>query len=90
MQPSSALYTDVASMNDQVPFRMDIQSSLHRYIMGGDSLELEDFQQVVQRFGKAYSGDWAQAVQIVGQVERATLGSQRKLFEDVYKPRRDE
>jgi hypothetical protein len=58
--------------------------------MGEESLEPEKFQQVAQRFGKAYSRAWAQALPIVGQVERATLESQRKLYEDVYQPRRDE
>ena len=59
--------------------------------MGDEVLEPEDFQrQVAQRFGQAYAKAWEQALQIVGQAERATLESQRKFYEDVYKPRRDE
>jgi hypothetical protein len=62
-----------------------------RYVMGDEVMEPEDFQrQVAQRFGKAYPQAWEQALQLVGQTERATLESQRKFYEEVYKPRRDE
>ncbi|MFL5625871.1 MAG: hypothetical protein ACJ788_09805 [Ktedonobacteraceae bacterium] len=61
-----------------------------RYVMGDEVMEPEDFQrQVAQRFGQAYPQAWEQALQIVGQMERATLESQRKFYEEVYKPRRD-
>ncbi len=62
-----------------------------RYVMGDEVMEPEDFQrQVAQRFGKAYPQAWEQALQLVGQTARATLESQRKFYEEVYKPRRDE
>jgi hypothetical protein len=62
-----------------------------RYVMGDEVMEPEDFQrQIAQRFGQAYPQAWEQALQIVGQMERATLESQRKFYEEVYKPRRDE
>jgi hypothetical protein len=49
-----------------LPKSMDERSSQDRYILGEELLEPEDFQQVAQRFGKAYSRAWAQALQIVG------------------------
>ncbi len=62
-----------------------------RYVMGDEVMEPEDFQrQVAQRFGKAYPQAWEQALQLVGKTERATLESQRKFYEEVYQPRRDE
>jgi hypothetical protein len=54
-------------------------------------MEPEDFErQVAQRFGQAYPRAWQEALEIVGRAERATLESQRKFYEEVYKPRRDE
>lgn len=62
-----------------------------RYVMGDEVMEPEDFQrQIAQRFGQAYPQAWEQAMKIVGQMERATLESPRKFYEEVYKPRRDE
>src|SRR5258708_37458774 len=62
-----------------------------RYVMGDEILEPEDFQrEIEQRFGRAYPKAWEQAVQIVEQADRATLESQRKFYEEVYQPRRDE
>ena len=62
-----------------------------RYVMGDEILEPADFtRQVEQRFGKAFPKAWEQAVQIVEQAGRETLESQRKFYEEVYKPRRDE
>jgi hypothetical protein len=62
-----------------------------RYVMGDEILEPEDFKrQVEQRFGKAFPKAWEQALQIVEQTGRDILESQRKFYEEVYKPRRDE
>ena len=62
-----------------------------RYVMGDEILEPEDFtRQVEQRFGKAFPKAWEQAVKIVEQASKETIESQRKFYEEVYKPRRDE
>jgi len=62
-----------------------------RYVMGDEILEPEDFKrEIEQRFGQAFPKAWEQALQIVEQADRATLESQRKFYEEVYKPRRDE
>jgi hypothetical protein len=62
-----------------------------RYVMGDEILEPEDFKrEIEQRFGQAFPKAWEQALQLVEQADRATLESQRKFYEEVYKPRRDE
>jgi hypothetical protein len=62
-----------------------------RYVMGDEILEPEDFKrEIEQRFGQAFPKAWEQALQLVEQADRATLASQRKFYEEVYKPRRDE
>jgi hypothetical protein len=42
------------------------------------------------REGRAFPKAWEQALQVVAQTDRATLESQRKFYEEVYKPRRDD
>ncbi len=60
-------------------------------VMGEEILLPEDFdRQVAQRFGQAFPKAWEQALQVVAQTDRATLESQRKFYEEVYKPRRDD
>lgn len=62
-----------------------------RYVMGEEIQRPEDFQrQITVRFGSAFLQAWEQAVQMVGQVDRSTLESQRKFYDDVYLPRRDD
>lgn len=62
-----------------------------RYVMGDEIQQPEDFQrQIARRFGAAFPQAWEQAVQIVSQVDRAILESQRKFYDEVYLPRRDD
>lgn len=62
-----------------------------RYVMGDEIQQPEDFQrQIAARFGPAFPLAWEQAVQVVAQFDRATLESQRKFYDDVYLPRRDD
>ncbi|MGZ3622770.1 MAG: hypothetical protein ACXWPG_06670 [Ktedonobacteraceae bacterium] len=59
--------------------------------MGDGIREPDDFRrQVAERFGQAFPKAWEQALQIFEQTDRVTLESQRKFYEEVYKPRRDE
>ncbi|MGZ3627188.1 MAG: hypothetical protein ACXWPS_06665 [Ktedonobacteraceae bacterium] len=59
--------------------------------MGDEIREPDDFRrQVAERFGQAFPKAWEQALQIFEQTDRVTLESQRKFYEEVYKPRRDE
>ena len=78
------------ALGNKIAYYVEIDGN-KRYVMGDEILEPEDFKrEVEQRFGKAFPKAWEQAVQIVGQMDRATLESQRKFYEEVYKPRRDE
>jgi len=43
----------------------------------------------VRRFGDAFDEAWREALEIVGKYDREILLSQRRFYEEVYKPRRD-
>ena len=78
------------ALGNEIAYYVEIEGK-KRYVMGDEILEPEDFKrEVEQRFGKAFPKAWEQALQIVEQADRATLESQRKFYEAVYKPRRDE
>ncbi|MFL5629428.1 MAG: hypothetical protein ACJ788_27955 [Ktedonobacteraceae bacterium] len=77
-------------IGNEIAYYVDVDGK-KRYVMGDEILEPEDFKrQVEQRFGKAFAKAWEQAVDIVEHTDRDILESQRKFYEDVYKPRRDE
>jgi hypothetical protein len=78
------------ALGDEIAYYVEMDGK-KRYVMGDEILEPGDFnRQVAERFGQAFQHAWEQAVQIVGQTDRATLESRRKFYEEVYKPRRDE
>ena len=78
------------SIGNEIAYYVEMDGK-KRYVMGDEILEPADFtRQVEQQFGKAFPKAWEQAVQIVEQAGRETLESQRKFYEEVYKPRRDE
>jgi len=77
-------------IGNEIAYYVEIDGK-KRYVMGDEILEPEDFKrQVEQRFGKAFAKAWEQALHIVEHTDRDILESQRKFYEDVYKPRRDE
>lgn len=60
------------------------------FVIGGKAQTLDDYEkQVISRFGGKFDAAWREAMQIVEGEDRGTLLSQRKFYEDVYKPRRD-
>jgi hypothetical protein len=62
-----------------------------RYVIGDEAIQPEDFRrQVERRLGNAFPQAWEQALQIVKQTGNDVLRSQRRFYEEVYKPRRDE
>ncbi|GHO85037.1 hypothetical protein [Dictyobacter formicarum] len=78
------------TLGNEVAYYVEIDGK-KRYVMGEEILEPDDFGwQVEQRFGQAFPEAWQQAVQIIEQTDKATLASQRRFYEEVYKPRRDE
>lgn len=78
------------TLGDEIAYYVEIDGK-KRYVMGEEILEPDDFgRQVEQRFGQAFPKAWEQALQIIEQTDKATLGSQRRFYEEVYKSRRDE
>lgn len=78
------------TLGDETAYYVEVEGK-KRYVMGNDILEPDDFRrQVEQRFGKAFPEVWEQAVQIIEQTDKEVLTSQRRFYEQVYKPRRDE
>ncbi len=60
------------------------------FAIGEKAQTPNDFEkQVISRFGGKFDAAWNEAMQIVEGEDRETLLSQRKFYEDVYKPRRD-
>jgi hypothetical protein len=77
-------------LGNEIAYYVEIDGK-KRYVMGDEILEPEDFKRdIEQRFGQAFPKAWELALQLVEQADRATLESQRKFYEEVYKPRRDE
>jgi hypothetical protein len=60
------------------------------FVIGGTVQTPEAFErQIVKRFGGKFEEAWNEAIKIVENEDEETLLSQRKFYEDVYKPRRD-
>jgi hypothetical protein len=60
------------------------------FVIGGKPQTPSDFErQIVSRFGGKFQEAWNEAIKIVNAEDKENLLSQRKFYEDVYKPRRD-
>jgi hypothetical protein len=58
--------------------------------IGGKVQTPEDFErQIVRRFGGEFDRAWEEAMKIVHSAGKDALLSQRRFYEEVYKPRRD-
>jgi hypothetical protein len=63
------------------------------FTIGGEDQTVEAFErQVAARFGtkENFRAAWEEASRLVGSVDRASLASRQRFYEEVYKPRRDE
>lgn len=63
------------------------------FTIGDEAQTVEAFErQVESRFGtkENFRAAWTEAVRIVAKYDRTTLESQRRFYEEVYKPRRDD
>jgi hypothetical protein len=59
--------------------------------MGDDMLDADDFhRQIIEKFPIDFSKAWQEALSLVEHADRDVLESQRKFYERVYKPNRDE
>jgi hypothetical protein len=61
------------------------------FVMGDEMLEAEDFhRQIITKFPLDFIKVWHEAVTMMEHTDREVLESQRKFYEKVYKPHRDE
>jgi hypothetical protein len=78
------------SLGDELAYKEN-QRDKSLFVIGGKAQTPNDFEkQVVSRFGGKFDAAWKEAIQIVEGEDKETLLSQRKFYEDVYKPRRDD
>ena len=81
---------EATSLGDEEAYYVQIDGK-RRFVIGGDVLEPENFdRQITERFAGHYERAWHDALALVQSVDRATLTSQRRFYEQVYKPKRDE
>lgn len=77
-------------IGNEKAFYIDV-SGKKWFVMGDEILTPDKFRRQVElRFANNFDRAWYEALAIVGQTDHETLESQRKFFEQVYKPRRDE
>lgn len=77
------------SLGDELAFT-EKKSEKPMFIFGGKTQTPGDFdRQIVSRFGGKFDQAWEEAMKIVESQDKETLLSQRKFYEEVYKPRRD-
>lgn len=81
---------DVFKLGDEMAFKEERGGRVY-FTIGGKIQTERDFQlQVESRFGPAFHQAWEEAIKIVSQYDRNVLLSQRRFYERVYKPKRDE
>jgi hypothetical protein len=77
------------SLGDELAFT-EKKSEKPMFVFGGKTQTPGDFdRQIVSRFGGKFDQAWEEAMKIVESQDKETLLSQRKFYEEVYKPRRD-
>ena len=80
---------DMESVGDEKAYAVHIKGKRY-FVMGDDVLDEQDFQRQIQRpFGEYFDVAWREAVSLVEHTDRETLESQKKFYEEVYKPHRD-
>ncbi len=79
-------------LGDEEAYR-DPKANELTFIIGDEDQTAELFErQVISRFGTTenFLIAWDEAMRIVATHDRATLESQRRFYDDVYRPRRDD
>ena len=80
---------DVFYLGDEMAYKAEVDGVLC-FTIGGKPQTAEDFRrEIARRFGEAFDEAWREALEIVGSYDEETLLSQRRFYEEVYKPRRD-
>jgi hypothetical protein len=77
-------------LGDEMAYASKKQGQTY-FTIGGELQTENGFQrQIAARFGESFSKAWRESVKIVHEYPQETLLSQRRFFDEVYKPRRDE
>jgi len=91
-KPEEKPSPEVFRLGEDEAFR-DPASKEPLFTIGGEVQTVERFErQVASRFGtqQNFRAAWEEAVRIIGEFDRTTLGSPQGFYSQVYKPRRDE
>lgn len=81
---------DVFFLGDEMAYKTEAEGRTY-FIVGDKPQTAEDFRrQIEARFLGRFDVAWREAVELVRSFDRETLLSQRRFYERVYRPRRDE
>lgn len=81
---------DIYRLGDEIAFKEIREGKLY-FTIGGKILTEKDFnKQIESRFGESFHEVWEEALNIVRKYDHSVLLSQRRFYEEVYKPLRDE
>ncbi len=76
-------------LGDEMAYAVRLPEGLF-FVIGGEVQTPEEFQrQVAQRFGPLFPRAWQEALDYLRHFDPGVLRSQRRFFEEVYRPVRD-
>jgi len=78
-------------LGDEIAFESPSKKgSVRLFTIGGKTQTPEDFKkQVSSRFGRIFEKAWEDALSLLRKENKSTLLSQKRFYEEVYKPNRD-
>jgi hypothetical protein len=77
-------------LGDEMAYTSKKGTRLYFTIGGAPQTEADFRRQIEARFGTHFMKAWEEAISIVNQYDDDVLRSQKRFFNDVYRPRRDE
>lgn len=81
---------NIQFLGDEAAFITELGGRIY-FIIGGKPQTEKDFErQIESRFGKLFPKIWEEAINIVKEFDPEILLSQKRFFNEVYKPLRDE
>lgn len=81
---------EIESVGNEQAYSVQVNGKRY-FVMGDEVLDEQDFKRQIERpFGETFDIAWKDAMSLVEHTDKETLESQRKFYEDVYKPHRDE
>jgi hypothetical protein len=77
-------------LGDEMAYKAQKETGVLYFIMGDKVQTEDDFRrQIEARFSGNFEQAWSEALEIVRQFDKVVLLSQKRFFEQVYKPNRD-